>query len=460
VKLLSTLLLVRIVFAAGAEQPDLYPQIREIIQAAERDSLQIAMLDDRSRPGEWAGHLYARAGYLSEAARAYSRTSTVPFALFKARIIYGDLAGTEKGIASLARPEQRLHAQLSVADVLWRMGKSDKAQDFVTAARKTVVNVGDPTLQARLITLIEQTAEYLKEEPPNHLSAHPVPPHRLDPQESAFPPFPITTDGFADRTVKEVDQQASANRELMTEIYHRIAAQDREGLMHIMQTAVTPFQKTLAIASIEHLLIQVSQPEMAEQYAITIPEVNVECRLAKAEAVNSAGAVWLRVGNADRARTDFEAARKLAESARELPFGQASVFVSIATAQAKGGLIASSEESLRAAEQIARQMPIRPAVSLRENQTPISHHYRDEAYREILAGAIRVHNLGMARQIAELWKAIDKRSSGEIVNAWLRADKPEEAMAFARSIENTPERVKTQLSLAQMLLDQAGAPDI
>ena len=129
----------------------------------------------------------------------------------------------------------------------------------------------------------------------------------------------------------------------MTEIYHRIAAQDREGLGHIMQTAATPFQKTLAIASIEHQLIQASQPEIAEQYAITIPEVNAECRLAKAEAVISAGTAWLRAGNADRAHTDFEAARKLAESARELPFGQTSVFVSIAAAQAKGGLIASSE---------------------------------------------------------------------------------------------------------------------
>ena len=458
-RLISTLFVAAAAFAAGPEQLDLYPQARGIIQAAERDSLHISMLDDRSRPVEWAAHLYARAGYLEEAAQAYSRSSDSPMTLIKARVVYGDLPGAEKAIAAIVPPEQRLNAEMSVADVLWKMRQAGKAHDFVEAARKTAANITNPTLRARLTASIEQTAKYMNDDPPNPLSARPTPPLRADPDASGFPQFPITTEGFGLRNPKDTGSQASADNELMTRIYQCIGAKDRECLVRILQNAATPFQKTLAIASVEHLFIQASQPKMAEQYATTIPEADPECVLAKAEAMNSAAAAWLRIGNPDQAHTDFGAARKLAESAPKLRFGQLSVMVSIAAAQAKGGMTASSEESLQVAEQLALELPARPPFSPGKSPPPHIEHYRDEAYRQLFAAAIRAHNLGVARRVAERWKTMDKRSSIDIVDAWTFAGKPEEAIAFARSIENTPERVKTQLALAQRLLDQAGAPN-
>ena len=60
----------------------------------------------------------------------------------------------------------------------------------------------------------------------------------------------------------------------MTNLYGRVSAGDRDGLAWLAEGAATPFQKALGLASIEHLLIQVRQPEGAEQYAKQIPPYN------------------------------------------------------------------------------------------------------------------------------------------------------------------------------------------
>lgn len=269
-KLPRTLFLISLCFAIASDQVDRHPDIRKILQAAEAASTDIQVLDDRTRPAEMLGRLYARAGYLNASAHAYSRTSAVPFALLKARAVYGDLRTATREAAAIPNPEQRLNAQLSIADVLWRMGDSENARKCVEEAETTAPLVADPTRRSQLKALLDQTAEYVKYDPPNRLSATPAPRPRSEPQPSTLPPFPITPEGFGVHSSTSRTAQITADSELITELYGRVAAGDREGLIRIVQNATTPFQKTLALASVEHLLIQEGKPEIAETYAAGI----------------------------------------------------------------------------------------------------------------------------------------------------------------------------------------------
>src|SRR5947208_3237495 len=88
-----------------AVRTDRYPEIRVLIREAETAATNIRFLNDRSNPRSWAASLYARAGYLDDATRAYGKPSDPasgpPYDIWRARVIYGDLAGAEKTLESI-----------------------------------------------------------------------------------------------------------------------------------------------------------------------------------------------------------------------------------------------------------------------------------------------------------------------------------------------------------------------
>lgn len=460
IKLAVLLLCAAASAASAAKGQDLYPRIHKIIQAAETTSANIRAFDDRSLPAEWAGRLYARAGYVQDAERAFSRSSgVVSFVLLKAYVLYGDGAAADRLLTRIADPYKRGQADLVVADVFWRMGQLERAETYAKEAKKSAERLSDPVRRANLLQLANQDAEYMTGPAPNSLSPSPSPPVATEQTKSPFTMFPITAGGFADETQAQIESDAKVNGALMEEIYKRVMARDRQGLERLRDAARTPFQKTLLIASIEHLFIQAHQPQMAEQLAATIPEADDECTLAKAEALRSVAAEWLRAEAIDHANTAFARAVGLAQSANKLPIGEVAVLASIAEAQATGRLTATSHETLESAKRIAAQLPLPPAVISGGGRPRPMSHYRPEAYREILAVAVR-HDLGTAREIANLWRTADRNADSYIMRAWFQAGEADEAIAFARSIENTAERAKMEFWLAQLMLDDAGAPNI
>ena len=437
---------------------DLYPEIRALIREAETSAVNIPFLDDRSNPTTWAASLYARAGYLDDAARAFGKLSVPPYVLWRARVLYGDLAGAEKSLESIADPEDQAGAMTSLADLLWRMGEPTKARIRLEAARQIAPKITNPEHRKRMLTSIEQGLKYLTDEPPNRLSTTPSPQKRFDVQDSQLPLFPITTEGFRDRDLNELANRANADGEFMKKLYGRMGAGDRPGLLRIAESAATPFQKALGMASIEHIMIQAGQPETADQYAKQMPEIDSDTSLAKAEALSAAGAAWLRAGDASRAHLDFEAAIRLVKSVRDLPLGRILVMVSIATAQTKGGLVASGVTSFQSTKEMVQELPARPKGPA--GKAAFGIHYKDEAFREILLSAIRVRDLRIAREVAEQWKTPDGKADTAIVQAWLDANRLDEAVVFALKIVNPAERVKALLVLAQELLNAAGAPNL
>ena len=156
---------------------------------------------------------------------------------------------------------------------------------------------------------------------------------------------------------------------------------------------------------------------------------------------------------------DFEAAATLVKSAPDLPFGKITVMVSIAAAQIHGGMGAGGRASLRLGLELAQDMPERPGPKGVYRTLPRGFHYRNEAYRIILLGAAQAHELGTAREVAELWKAQGGYGADDgIISAWLGADQADEAAAFARKFADSAARAKALLNIAEDLLNTAGAP--
>jgi hypothetical protein len=246
----------------------------------------------------------------------------------------------------------------------------------------------------------------------------------------------------------------------MKQLYDRAAAGDRAGIEHITESAPTPFQKALAIASLEHIFIQQHQPELAEQYAKRIPETDPSSSLAKAEALSAAAAAWLRAFNDGRARADFDLAKHIVFSVRDLPLGRISVLVSIGAAQLKGRMVEEGDATFRSAIQLTQKLPLRPPASpiIRRLPTPHGVHYKDEAFNKILRAAIHARNVQIATYAADIWSKTGDHFGSEVVDAWLADGHTEEAIAAARRIEDPDSRVSALLNLARNLLNEAGAP--
>lgn len=462
VKLAAIVFVVVVGLARDLRGADMYPQVRAIVYEAETNSTGIQFLPDRSEPLLVAGRLYMRAGYLDDAARVFGSLSDDRYHLWKFRAVYGDLDGADKTLESIGDPQKKAQDQIQLADLLWKLGEPGEAKRRFDAARQTASRIANPEQRDRLTEAVENGLKQLNEEPPYRLTATPKPTKNSEMGESTIPSFPVTTDGFVDVDSKERASIANADAEMMTRLYARMAAHDREGLLLVVETAKTPFQKAVALASIEHILIQANHPHEAEQYASQMPELDAPSLLAKAEALTAVGLAWSRAGNAERARVDFDSAANLVRSVKDVPLGKISVTVSIAKAQYRSGIAASGNETLKTAEEWAEGLPVRPPfVKGQVHTTSPAVHYRDEAYPKILTAAVRVHNIALAHEIANRWKATaDSAANAAIVRAWLEAGQNEEAIAFARGIGDKSARIQTLLIIATDMLNYANAPTL
>ncbi|WP_031500754.1 hypothetical protein [Bryobacter aggregatus] len=72
-------------------------QLRE----AEKLALSIPNWEQRLKSLDWVGRIYARAGYLEDAKRAFGKQAAVPYAIWTARLVSGDLPGALRDIATI-----------------------------------------------------------------------------------------------------------------------------------------------------------------------------------------------------------------------------------------------------------------------------------------------------------------------------------------------------------------------
>jgi tetratricopeptide (TPR) repeat protein len=374
--------------------------------------------------------------------------------------VYGHPDRAEKVLAAATTAETKATYNASYADLLWRTGQPDEARERYQAARAIAVTIVDPVKRKRVLAGIDVGLRFVGDPPPQRLSVAPHPSPRFSVQDSPFPLFPITADGFQEVDPQDTSARASANGELLKQLYERAATGDRAGIESIVEGAPTPFQKALGLAALEHILIQERQPELAELYARRMQETDSPSSLAKAEALSSAAVAWLRERNDERARAGFDSAARLVSLVPDLPLGKISVLLSIAAAQCKGGMVEEGNATFRKSIELARKLPLRPRVAFGAFRplTPLGVHYEDEAFTKILRAAIHARAFQVVDEAAAIWTKSGDDAGSTVVSAWFVEGHTDEAIAAARRIEDPQARVSELLSLAGSLLDEAGAP--
>jgi tetratricopeptide (TPR) repeat protein len=439
---------------------DFYPAVRSLLIEAESAASKIVPVSESQSQFSRAGHLYARAGYLDDAARAYTRAAVKYNAMAAPTAVYGDrdaairLVDRETGDRSLS--------YVNLARIFWRLGDKQRAAATLDKASAAAAAIPDPGKKKTTAAIIAQLRSALPDDPPIPLSAEPlaspVPVKPAGPPE--IPPFPITADGFRDNDPKVATARAAENGPFLTKLYAYMERGDRDGLLQHARSAATLFQKTLALVSIEHILIQANMPDAAEEYAREIPENTPDCALAKAEALSAAASAWARKGDMEHARSAFAAALEKLDLVADLPFGQLKVAIAIAVAQADAGLVATSRDTFALASRIAAGFPLLPKSASGARLRPVAaRHFRPEAYESIFTAQLRVRDVGAASRTAVLWRAAGG-SADDVAEEFFRSGFPDDALQYARAIEKPNERARAFLWLAEQMLEHAGAPSL
>jgi tetratricopeptide (TPR) repeat protein len=408
-----------------------------------------------------AAELFARAGYLKDAAEIAAKVGIPPEQFVRARTLYGDLVGARRVIDAVRDPDQRVILLTAVGNILWRMRDPANAKKILAEAEGVSKAIPNIARRKARMQVVLQLRDVLADEPPIPLSHEPSPQPRA-PASSPVPAFPITVDGFRQKDPKATTDDAQENGVYLTRLYALAAAGDHEGLLNHTRAASTPFQKAMGLASLEHILIQLRAPAEAEKYAREIPNDCPDCTLARVEALSAVATAWARTGDPERAQKCFEEALVgLKTVGLDLAFGKAVVAASIAAAQYESGLVATSAQTFELALKLTSQVPSRPKpVKGVYPKMYFSRGFQDDAFRAIFAVAIRIYD-GAARRTAEMWHDLaGDEAYSSIVDAWLAAGRKEDALAFARTISDPEQRVAALLWLARSLLDDAGAPVI
>ncbi|WP_031500753.1 hypothetical protein [Bryobacter aggregatus] len=442
-------------------QIDVYPEIRALLREAETAFSELRPVDRARWTRDHIATLYSKAGYFADADRVFGAEESGWPRHLKAFAVYGRAADAEKLANAMTDPEVKAQSLMSLADVAWKMGQPGEAKRLYQAALAVLPKYANVGHRANNQATITRNISYLGEEPPYRLSAVPTPRERSLPGASPVAPFPITTDGFRSRDSKTVSSQSKADNDLLERLFERMRAQDREGLNALLESAQTPFQKTLGFACIEHILIQLHQPEAAESFANQIPESTPDTRLAKAEAMRAVGAEWLRLKNLDRARTAFSAATAHVQSAPDLVWGQTMVLTGMAAVQARYGMSTESARSFELAVEYGRRLPLFPTPPKGGSYPkPSGVHYRDEGYRAMLIAAIEVNHLAFAQKVSALWSQDATDAATSIVNSWLQAGMVEPATLFARQIKDPQQRTDAFIALAKDRAFLDGVPNL
>jgi len=392
--------------------------------------------------------LYAHAGYIEDAKRVIGPSKVPSYRLWKARVIYGDLTGAEASLDKIANIESKAGRFASLADLLWRMKQPELARSRFEKARRLAAQIPELKARTRVLDEVKLGLTYVSEEPPIVVSPVPQPRERSTPSEPTLPNFPMTTDGFRERSPAVREALMRSDEAFLKALYDRMAVKDRAGVFAMAEGAKTVRHRSLGFAGVGHILIQGAQAEAAEDTIRRMPEVDGDSRWAKAEALTETRAAWLRQGRSERADRCFVDARGLVESVNELPMGKLVVTLRMARAQSVGGMVSSAGESLRKALALAEGLPVRPpSVPGRRTVTPAGVNYRDEGFQLILEVAISARDLGVVTILEEKWRG----SESSIATVRLTAGHKELALQAARRIGDQYKRCLLWYKLAACL---------
>lgn len=445
-------------FTGNVWAADYYPDVRKVLLQAEAESTGIPLLPERNAKLERVADLLSRAGYLDDAARIAARLPLNSYALVSVGLAQAFQGELETGLRTINKaqlaPEKKSAVLVRLAHMLWRLKRMDEERRVLDLAAAAASR--DPSKRSLQLRMIAQLRENLNEDPPLPLSMEPSPPPK--PAISPFDPFPISVAGFRDPDPDQATRRQTENAPYLERIYKLVESGDIKGAFDYAQTGSSSFQKTLGLATIQHLAVQAKVYDAAERTVGAMPDDTDDSKLAKAEAFASLAVAYATHDQDALAAKCFTAAREqTAAVSNELSFGRVAVMAEIAGKQAEAGYSASAQETFRDALKLVAFVP--------QNKERLKgiygakRRFRNDAFGELMNAQIRSKDLGGAKETAQRWftmeGTIDKNS---ITGIWISFGLTDDAIGFAKSLPRVIDRVEAYVSIASDLLNELGAP--
>jgi tetratricopeptide (TPR) repeat protein len=433
--------------------------MRDLILEGEKAASGVGVFPDKSRPDEWGARLLARSGYVDEAAALWAKSGGNQIYLIRARTYYGQFEIARKEALSASSPEKRSGLLGQIADVLWKMGQPAQARQVLEEARTAAAQITDPQSRGRRLSGIQDAISSLAGDPPVHM---PEKVRHGSPVVSPVPPFPVNTDGYRYRDPKKVASEAEDNARYLTRLFELAVAGDREGLVQLTVAARSPFQRTLAFATLAHVFIQLSRPHDAEEYARLIEEDREDCSLAKAEALDGVAMAWIRNGQTKDALRCFDDALHLLSTVRpDLAFGRSVVVAKVGIDQWRSERVHEAEATIELSVNLAKLASARPKPvnGVYPKGSLDNHTTREDALRQIFEMAAHARMAQSARKVAKAYReAVGRGVDMAIIQIWVGSGDPAEAEAYVHGMEDKTEGAQALFVLVQSWLDHNGVP--
>lgn len=437
-----------------------HPELRAIIFEALDLTTDIRQFPDRFSPQQQAATLLARLGYVEDAENIlleYSMSKpSIPQFLWRSWVLYGPQQRMDQYLASLTDPNIRVGVLTAYASTLWRLGQKQRAKQTYLTAQALLPRVTILKNRTNATNAINQGLKYIEDDAPTPISTQTIPVPKRNPVPSFIGRFPITPNGFNHQTPIEREANSYSDEKLIQELYANLKAGDMQALDRIVSSADTPFQKAMAIASIQHIMNQYRLADLSEVCAKAIPSTDKDSRLAKAESLASAATVVDLANAKNRARALLLSAAEIAADVPQYPMGRIQVLVNIAIRQLSAGFDTDAETTWTRAIQFAQAFPSAP--SLWAQRKP-GEKYREDAFWILISEAVEFQQMKLATLAVDAWSASDKEAKGSLVSALLRSRDYPLALSTARSIPDRHLRARELLSVVSSWLDEIKAPD-
>ncbi len=408
--------------------------------------------------------LLVRAGYLEEAEKFSERVGVHNDGYLAAYLLlYGQEARALEFIRTRPDPVARTYSLFKLAETYWEMGKPAGASAMLEEAEASCKTIPDAAIRPKCMGRSSFSKRRFEMESPQ-VTALPHPVSKPRPQPT-LPFYPVTLDGYRDGKPGYFLKAQTENAGYREELFSLAGKRDFAAVLQRIQTAPDNARKVLAVSALEYMSIQNNGEVAPDGIAALLPEDAADATLAKAEALLAAGVELAKRKNSDAALHGFDLARQALDRVTlpDLRFGRVVVCAEIAVQEAKAGLRGTSEETFSKALRFAREIGvlIEPAAGAKTMPgKPAGKPVMSDAAREIFIRALAVNNIGQARKAAEVWRGGAKSMEGAVVRAWLEANLPDEAAAFAETVPDITSRVAELLRTAAVTLDTLGAPTL
>jgi tetratricopeptide (TPR) repeat protein len=453
-------LLILFLLLPNLNAQDLHPEIRSLIFEALDLAKGTTFDTSRLPPQETAAELLARSGYTSDAEKLLKeyrpQATSPPYFLWLAWAAYGQSQKVEAYLSSTKDPNNKIDLLNAYANLLWRLGDKQKAKETYLAAQALLPRVTN--LKKRINAKNDFTLglKYVDDDAPSPVSIQTKGLPGRGPIPSLASRFPISPNALSSKIPIEREANAAFDEKTIQEIYASLRTGNLQALDQIVNSSKSPFQKALALASVQHILNQSNLGDSSEICAQAIPSSDVDSKLAKAEALGSAATILVANGAKNRARALMIAAVDLATSVPDLLMPRVEILAILAMRQASAGFETDARDTYTRAIEMGARLPFAPALW---NQRKLSK-YREDVISKLIFIAVEYNQLALADMVVESNAGTNHVALAELGSTLFHFGEYARALTVLRSIPDPRLRSQELFDVALSWLNLINAPNL